>query len=580
MFYENQIWVASSGGQRLGILPKMANRHGLIAGATGTGKTVTLKVMAESFSDGGVPVFLADVKGDLAGLCCPGTDSQDMQNRIAQAGMESGEFAYKSYPVCFWDIFGEKGLPLRTTISEMGPTLLARLMDLTAVQEDILMVVFRIADDEGLLLLDTKDLRAMLNYVGENNKEYGARYGSLPRQSINSILRGLAALEEQGADQFFGEPALDIHDWFRTDYNGKGMVNVLHSESLINNPMMYSTFMLWMMSELFEVLPEAGDCERPKMVFFFDEAHLLFKGAPKALLQKIEQVVKLIRSKGVGIYFITQSPGDIPDEVLGQLGNKIQHALHAYTPADQKAVRAAASSFRINPEFDTKEVLTQLGIGEALVSFLQEDGSPSVVWRAKILPPQSQLGPIEEEERKRQVQDNMLYAKYGVMIDRDSAYEFLLRKGNEEAARQERLLAEEQKKKEEEKARLEAEKAAQKEAEQREKEAKKEAERQEREAKKEAERQEREAKKEAERREREAKKEAERREKAIQKEQEAAKRAKKQAGASVAKTAAGTIGREVGNEIGKNVGGSFGKRLGGNLGAALGRGILGTLFGK
>lgn len=554
MFYGQQIWVASDGHKRLSILPRMANRHGLIAGATGTGKTVTLKVLAESFSDAGVPVFLADVKGDLAGMCCPGGITDDIKKRMELVGIEPEEWSGQAYPVCFWDIFAQKGLPLRTTISEMGPTLLARLMGLTAVQEDVLTVVFKIADDEDLLLLDTKDLRAMLNYVGENGKEYGARYGSVPRQSINSILRGLTALEEQGADQFFGEPALDIHDWFKTDVNGKGIVNLLHSESLINNPMMYSTFMLWMLSELFEVLPEAGDCERPKMVFFFDEAHLLFKRAPKALLQKIEQVVKLIRSKGVGIYFITQSPGDIPDEVLGQLGNKIQHALHAYTPADQKAVRAAANSFRVNPEFDTKTVLTELGIGEALVSFLQEDGSPSVVRRARILPPQSQLGPVADKERQKQVQGNLLHAKYGTMIDRDSAYEFFIRRGKEEAARQERFLAEELQRKEEETARKEEEKEALKAARQQEKEAERQA--------------------------REAQREAERQAKAMQKEQEAAEKAKKRAMTNVAKSAAGTIGREVGNEIGKAVGGSFGKRLGGNLGASIGRGLLGTLFGR
>ncbi len=554
MFYGQQIWVASDGHKRLSILPRMANRHGLIAGATGTGKTVTLKVLAESFSDAGVPVFLADVKGDLAGMCCPGGITDDIKKRMELVGIEPEEWSGQAYPVCFWDIFAQKGLPLRTTISEMGPTLLARLMGLTVVQEDVLTVVFKIADDEDLLLLDTKDLRAMLNYVGENGKEYGARYGSVPRQSINSILRGLTALEEQGADQFFGEPALDIHDWFKTDVNGKGIVNLLHSESLINNPMMYSTFMLWMLSELFEVLPEAGDCERPKMVFFFDEAHLLFKRAPKALLQKIEQVVKLIRSKGVGIYFITQSPGDIPAEVLGQLGNKIQHALHAYTPADQKAVRAAANSFRVNPEFDTKTVLTELGIGEALVSFLQEDGSPSVVRRARILPPQSQLGPVADKERQKQVQGNLLHAKYGTMIDRDSAYEFFIRRGKEEAARQERFLAEELQRKEEETARKEEEKEALKAARQQEKE--------------------------AERQVREAQREAERQAKAMQKEQEAAEKAKKRAMTNVAKSAAGTIGREVGNEIGKAVGGSFGKRLGGNLGASIGRGLLGTLFGR
>ncbi len=565
MFYDEKIWVAKSGEEKISILPKMANRHGLIAGATGTGKTVTLKVMAESFSDAGVPVFLADVKGDLSGMCRPGSDTEDMQKRIADFGLEEAGFQYHSYPVCYWDIYGKKGLPLRTTISEIGPTLLSRLMDLTETQSDILSIVFRIADEEGLLLLDTKDLRSMLNHVAEHNKEYGAEYGNLPRQSINSILRNLISLEEQGADEFFGEPALDIHDWFRTDYTGKGVINILDSGSLINNPMMYSTFMLWMLSELFEVLPEAGDCDRPKMIFFFDEAHLLFDDAPRALLQKIEQVVKLIRSKGVGIYFITQSPKDIPDGVLGQLGNKIQHALRAYTPADQKAVKAAAESFRVNPQFDTKEVLTQLGIGEALVSFLQEDGSPSIVQRARILPPQSQMGPVADTDREKEIQGNMLYSKYGTMIDRDSAYEFFQRKQKQEEAsaqeRQEALARQ----KEEEKAQREAEKAA---------------EREEKARQREAERQAKEKQKEEERQAKEKQKEAERQAKAEQKEKEAVDKARKRAVSSVAKTAAGTIGREVGNEIGKNIGGSFGKRLGGNLGASIGRGILGTLFGR
>ncbi len=572
MYYDGRIWVGNSGDERLCILPKMANRHGLIAGATGTGKTVTLKVLAESFSDAGVPVFLADVKGDLAGMCRPGADSEDMRRRDAAFGLKEAGFSFHAYPTCFWDIFGEKGLPLRTTVSEMGPTLLSRLLDLTETQSDILSVVFRIADDEGLLLLDTKDLRAMLDHVGENSKEYSSLYGNMPRQSINSILRGLVALEEQGGDIFFGEPALDIHDWFRTDLNGRGMINILHSESLINEPMMYSTFMLWMLSELFELMPEAGDCERPRMVFFFDEAHLLFDGAPKALLQKIEQVVRLIRSKGVGIYFITQNPKDIPDGVLGQLGNKIQHALHAYTPADQKAVKAAADSFRTNPEFDTKEVLTQLGIGEALVSFLQEDGSPSVVMRAKILPPQSQMGPIADDERQSEIRNNMLCARYSAAVDRDSAYEFFQRKMKQEAQAEETRRAEEEKQKEKEQAEKEAQRRAKEEA--------KEAERQAREEAKEAERQAKAKAREAERLAREAEKEAQRKAKEEAREREAAAKARKQAVSSVARTAAGTIGREVGNELGKSIGGSFGKRLGGNLGASIGRGILGTLFGK
>ncbi len=554
MLYDGKIWIGTAGEEKLNILPKMANRHGLIAGATGTGKTVTLKVMAESFSDAGVPVFLADVKGDLAGMCRPGADSEDMRKRIEMFGLAEAGFRYQAYPVSFWDIFGKQGLPLRTTISEMGPTLLARLMDLTPAQSDILSIVFQIADDEGLLLLDSKDLRSMLNYVGEHNKDYAAAYGNMPRQSTGSILRKLAALEEQGGEEFFGEPALDIHDWFRTDFSGKGMINILHSESLIQNPMMYSTFMLWMLSELFEIMPEAGDCEKPRMVFFFDEAHLLFDGAPKALLQKIEQVVKLIRSKGVGIYFITQSPRDIPDSVLGQLGNKIQHALHAYTPSDQKAVKAAADSFRINPEFDTKEALTQLGIGEALVSFLQEDGSPMVVQRARILPPQSLMGPVPDEVRRSEIQSNLLYAKYGTMVDRDSAYEFFERKRKMQLQEEEEQKALEEKQKAEEQAA---------------KEAAKEAERQAKEAAKEAERQ---AKEEAKEAERKAKEEA--------KQKEAAEKARKRVVSNAAKTAAGTIGREMGNEIGKTLGGSFGKKLGGNLGANLGRGILGTLFGR
>ncbi len=554
MFYDGKIWIAKSGEENVSILPQMANRHGLIAGATGTGKTITLKVLAESFSDAGVPVFLADVKGDLAGMCRGGEDSEDMRKRIARFGLAEAGFSYRAYPTCFWDIYGEKGLPLRTTVSEMGPTLLARLMDLTETQTDILSIVFRIADDEGLLLLDTKDLRSMLTYVGENSKEYSARYGNLPKQSINSILRGIVALESQGADRFFGEPALDIHDWFRTDPDGRGMINILDSESLINNPMMYSTFMLWMLSELFEVMPEAGDCAKPRMVFFFDEAHLLFADAPKALIQKIEQVVKLIRSKGIGVYFITQSPRDIPDGVLGQLGNKIQHALHAYTPADQKAVKAAADSFRVNPEFDTKEILTQLGIGEALVSFLQEDGSPSVVKQAGILPPQSRMGAILDADRQAQIQSTSLYSKYGNLIDRDSAYEFFQRKVQTDAQKareeEEALL----KQKEEEKAAKEAEKEAQ--------------------------RQQKALEKEQERLEKEAEKEAARKEKEEEKKKLAEERERKKVVSSIAKTAAGTIGREVGNEFGKSIGGSFGKKLGGNLGASIGRGILGTLFGR
>lgn len=572
MYKSGMIWMAKDGEEKLSIHPKMANRHGLIAGATGTGKTITLKVMAESFSDAGVPVFLADVKGDLSGMCRPGKQTEDMESRIERLGLSGEGFSYHDYPTCFWDIFSEKGLPLRTTITEMGPTLLARLMELTETQTDVLSIVFRIADDEGLLLLDTKDLRSMLNYVSENSKDFTSTYGSLPKQSINSILRNLSALEEQGAKDFFGEPALDIRDWLCTDRQGRGTINILHSESLINNPKMYSTFMLWMLSELFEIMPEIGDGDKPRMVFFFDEAHLLFDDAPKALLQKFEQVVKLVRSKGVGIYFITQSPRDIPDGILAQLGNKIQHALHAYTPSEQKAVRAAADSFRVNPEFDTRQVLGQLGIGEALVSFLDEDGIPSVARRARILPPQSLIGPISEPDRRGEIQNQVLYSKYGTTFDRDSAYEFFQRKAKQDAREERERQEEQERKKEEEKAAREQAKEAERAA----KEEEKEAQRAAREQAKEEERKAREAAKAAEKKAREEARAAQQE----TREKEKVQNARKRAVTNAAKSAAGTIGREVGNEIGKSVGGSFGKRLGGNLGASLGRGLLGTLFGK
>lgn len=425
MYQDGKIWIGKSGDEKIYIYPKMANRHGMIAGATGTGKTVTLKVLAESFSDCGVPVFLADVKGDLAGMCRPGIGNESLNSRIDSMGVMEENFNFHSYPTTFWDVYGEKGLPLRTTISEMGPLLLGRILDLNDIQEDILTIIFKIADDEGLLLLDTKDLRSMIQYVSENAKEYSVKYGNMSKQSLGAIVRALIALEAEGGERFFGEPALNIADWMCTDCNGKGAIQILDCQKLIHNPTMYSTFMLWMLSELFETLPETGDREKPKMVFFFDEAHLLFDSASKALLLKIEQVVKLIRSKGVGIYFITQNPKDIPDGVLGQLGNKIQHALHAYTPAEQKGAKAAAQSFRENPEFDTYETLMQLGIGEALVSVLDEEGVPAIVKRCSILPPQSQMGALEDELREEQIKGHLLYTKYAQMIDRESAYELL-----------------------------------------------------------------------------------------------------------------------------------------------------------
>ena len=428
MYQDSKILIGMSGEEKVYIYPKMANRHGLIAGATGTGKTVTLKVLAESFSACGVPVFLADVKGDLAGMCKKGTMNNNVRERVDAMGLDKMGYDFEAFPTNYWDVYAEKGLPLRTTVSEMGPLLLSRILGLNDTQTAIMSVLFKIADDEDLLLVDTKDLRAMLQYVGEKSKEYSLTYGNISKQSLAAIIRAVIALEAEGGDKFFGEPALNIADWFTTDCEGRGNIQVLDCQKLINFPTMYATFLLWMMSELFETLPEAGDREKPKMVFFFDEAHLLFDDAPKALLDKVEQVVKLIRSKGVGIYFITQNPRDIPDEVLAQLGNKVQHALHAYTPKEQKAVKAAADSFRENPAFKTYDTLLELGIGEALISVLDEKGVPTMVKRATILPPQSQMGPIEDNDRESEIKNSLLYIRYNESYDRDSAYEFLQRR--------------------------------------------------------------------------------------------------------------------------------------------------------
>ena len=462
MYQDGKIWIAQS-DQNLYLYPAMANRHGLIAGATGTGKTITLKVLAESFSDMGVPVFFADVKGDLSGMCQPGTDSADMQERITRFGIEN--FTFKNYPTRFWDIFGEKGHPVRVTISDMGPILLAKLFGLTDVQAGVLNIVFKVADDHGLLLLDLKDLRAMLQYVGDNRAEFTTTYGNVSSASIGAIQRALLAFEDQGGELFFGEPALDIRDWMRTDLDGRGFINVLSSTQLIQNPTIYSTFLLWMMTELFEKLPEIGDPEKPRMVFFFDEAHLLFNDTPKALLQKITQVVKLIRSKGVGIYFISQSPSDIPDEVLAQLSNRIQHALRAYTPAEQKAVRAAATAFRENPAFKTEEVLMQLGVGEALVSCLDQAGIPTVVERAFILPPQSRMGAADAEVMQSNILSDEFELKYREMVDRESAYELIMEATKQLEEQRALEEAEEQRQKEEaeaEKLRAKEEAAAEK----------------------------------------------------------------------------------------------------------------------
>ncbi|MEE3459539.1 MAG: helicase HerA-like domain-containing protein [Candidatus Faecousia sp.] len=407
------------------LLPRMANRHGLISGATGTGKTITLKVMAESFSALGVPVFLADVKGDLAGCCRTGERTEAIDRRLTAMGLDPETFRYQPFPVRFWDVYGEMGHPVRTTVSEMGAPLLSRLLDLTAVQEGVLTIVFRVADEKGWLLSDLKDLRAMVNYVAEHADEYRSEYGNVSKQSAGAIQRSLLQLEDAGGDLFFGEPDIELSDWFQTDDKGKGYINILHCERLYRSPLLYATFLLWLLAELFEQLPEVGDPEKPKLVFFFDEAHLLFDDAPKALVDKVEQVVRLIRSKGVGVFFITQRPSDVPDSVLAQLGNKVQHALRAYTPAEQKAVRAAAQGFRANPAFDTQDAIMDLGTGEALVSFLDEKGRPSVVERVTILPPQSLMGPIDERRRSAELSYDELYGKYETPVDPESAYEII-----------------------------------------------------------------------------------------------------------------------------------------------------------
>ena len=465
MLFDGKVWIAKS-DKNLFLLPKMANRHGLIAGATGTGKTITMKVLAESFSDMGVPVFFSDVKGDLSGMTTPGKDTEDMQKRITRFGIENWE--YKSYPSRFWDIFGEKGTPVRVTVSAMGPMLLARLFGLTEVQSGVLNIVFKVADEHGLLLLDLKDLRAMLQFVGDNRAEFTTEYGNVSAASIGAIQRALLRFEDEGGNIFFGEPDLDIKDWMVTDENGRGYINILSSARLISSPTVYATFLLWMLSELFEKLPEVGDLEKPKMIFFFDEAHLLFDDAPKALVQKIVQIVKLIRSKGIGVYFVTQSPSDIPDEVLAQLSNRVQHGLRAYTPAEQKTVRAAARSFRTNPEFNTEEALMSLGTGEALVSFLDEKGVPSIVENAKILPPQSLMGAADESFISDLIYNDELDVVYRGVIDRESAYE-IIRAANEELERQKEAEREEAeaakaKAKEEKEAALAAEKKAKEEA--------------------------------------------------------------------------------------------------------------------
>lgn len=435
---DHGLYVAHGPAGPISICGKMANRHGLIAGATGTGKTVTLQVIAETFSQAGVPCFMADMKGDLSGISQTGAMSGFIEKRCTEFGIASPEFA--SCPVRFFDVYGEQGHPMRTTVSNMGPQLLSRLLQLNETQEGILNIVFRIADERGLLLIDLKDLRSMLNHVSENAKKYTAAYGNITAQSVGAIQRALLTLENQGADKFFAEPSFDIYDLLQCE-QGKGVMNVLAADRLMLNPKLYSTFLLWLLSELYSQLPEVGDMDLPKLVFFFDEAHMLFDETSKALVDKIEQVVRLIRSKGVGVYFVTQSPTDIPEEILGQLGNRVQHALRAFTPKDQKAVKTAAETFRANPSFKTADAIMELGTGEALVSFLEENGAPSVVERAKILFPLSQIGAVSQSQRELIIRQSRLYGRYDKVIDRESAFEVLMAEA-EEAMKAEQEVAE------------------------------------------------------------------------------------------------------------------------------------------
>ncbi len=422
MLQDGKIWVGSCGNGPVFLLPSMANRHGLIAGATGTGKTVSLKVLAESFSDMGVPVFLSDIKSDLSGMVKPGVRTEALDRRLEGCGVAADGFEYHAYPSVFWDVYGEEGHPIRATVEQMGPLLLSRMLTLNETQSGVMNILFRVARAIGYPLVNLADLKYMLVYIGEHAKEFTLQYGNVSSASVGAIQRAVAVLEDQGGDTFFGEPAVDIGDWIQTDpASGKGRINILSADRLFNNPTMYSTFLLWMLTSLYDRLPERGDAEKPVIVFFFDEAHLLFNNCSRALMEKVEQVVRLIRSKGVGVYFITQSPADIPMTILGQLGNRIQHALRAYTPLDQKAVKVAAQTFRINPEFDTEEAITALKTGEALISFLDEHGAPGVVQRATILPPQSYMGAISLAERNRINESSPLAGKYDIRTDTGAA---------------------------------------------------------------------------------------------------------------------------------------------------------------
>jgi DNA helicase HerA-like ATPase len=517
---------------------KRANRHGLVAGATGTGKTVTLQGIAEGFSAAGVPVFVADVKGDLSGIAMAGSPTFKNADKLVSRAQEIGlsDYSYADNPAVFWDLYGQQGHPIRTTVSEMGPLLLARLMDLNETQEGVLNIAFRYADEEGLLLLDLSDLQAMLAYCAENADMLSAKYGNVTKASVGTIQRQLLQLDSQGGGAFFGEPALDINDFIRTDDKGRGYVNVLAADKLMQSPKLYATFLLWLLAELFETLPEVGDPEKPKLVFFFDEAHLLFDDAPKALHDKIEQVVRLIRSKGVGVYFITQNPIDIPEDIAGQLGNRVQHALRAFTPRDQKAIKAAAETFRVNPDLNVEAAITELKTGEALVSVLQEDGSPSIVQRTLIVPPRSRLGPVDVKERAIIQSISPVAGKYDTAINRESADEILNARGQAAAA-----AAQAQK------AQAEADKAAAAQA-------KVEAKQREAELKEQARREAAEA--------REATKPGAL-DKAIQ---------------SATRAAGSSVGRQVANEVGRAIFGGTSRKSSGGIAGQLVRGILGSLF--
>ncbi|MBN8831856.1 MAG: DUF853 family protein [Sphingomonadales bacterium] len=536
---ETSIFIGLGGGEPQKLVLRRANRHGLIAGATGTGKTVTLQGIAESFSAHGVPVFLADVKGDLSGIAMAGSPTAKNADKLIARAQEIGlaDYAFADNPAIFWDLYGEQGHPVRTTISEMGPLLLARLMDLNEVQEGVLSIAFRYADEEGLLLLNLDDLQSMLAYCAENADALTAKYGNVTKASVGAIQRQLLQLDSQGGGRFFGEPALDIHDFIQTDDKGRGYINILAADKLMQSPKLYATFLLWLLSELFETLPEIGDPDKPVLVFFFDEAHLLFDDAPKALVDKIEQVVRLIRSKGVGVYFVTQNPIDIPEEIAGQLGNRVQHALRAFTPRDQKAVKSAAETFRANPQIDVESAITELKVGEALVSLLQEDGSPSIVQRTLIAPPRSRLGPLEPKERAIIQSISPCAGRYDEEIDRESAEEILAARGAAAAAAATAA-----------KAQAEADKAAAAQA-----------------------------KVEAKQREQQLKEQA-------RAEAAAAREAAKpsnfdRAIQSATRSAASSVGRQVANEIGKAVlGGSSRRSSGGGIIGSLVRGVLGGLF--